>query len=51
MSDLADRIAALSPEQREQVAQLEAIGYASGTVAATGAGGVVRHDPGRSFAG
>ncbi|MDJ0847388.1 MAG: arylsulfotransferase family protein [Myxococcota bacterium] len=41
----------LSPEQRELVAQLEAIGYASGSTAAPSQSGVVRHDPARAFQG
>ncbi len=41
----------LSPEQRELVARLEAIGYASGSSEAPTRSGVVRHDRERAFRG
>jgi hypothetical protein len=42
---------ALSPEQRELVGRLEAIGYAQGSTPAPARSGVTRHVRGRAFAG
>ncbi len=41
----------LSEEQRDLVARLEAIGYASGSSEASGRSGVTRHDPARAHRG
>lgn len=41
----------LTPEQRERIEELEAIGYVSGSVAAPKERGVVRHDRSRAWRG